>query len=118
MVGAVGGVSVKFQRLRWAKAEERLDALAVTPSHARTAGLDVSSDGGRRTAFQLLSLPGIDFHQLLRPPFQRGTPRIGQAVNAALGAVEPAVKVVLHDLGRVRNIRLQLAHLARTQRQR
>lgn len=37
----------------------RLDALAVTPSAARKAGLAVNADGQRRSAFELLSYPSV-----------------------------------------------------------
>ncbi len=38
-----------------------LDSQAFTPKQLRTAGLDVKEDGSRRTAFQLLSFPDINF---------------------------------------------------------
>ena len=67
--GAVGPLRAAHfagKQRRLTEAAERLQALAVTPSRARASGLDVGSDGGRRTAFQLLSLPGIGFQELLR----------------------------------------------------
>jgi tRNA uridine 5-carboxymethylaminomethyl modification enzyme len=51
---------------RIAQAERRLHDCSATPSQARAAGLQVSADGSRRTAYQLLSLPGVDFARLLR----------------------------------------------------
>lgn len=38
----------------------QLDALAVTPSAARKAGLAVNADGQRRSAFELLSYPSVE----------------------------------------------------------
>src|SRR6267142_2600356 len=45
-------------------------------------------------------------------------PGIGQHVDAALGAIEPAIDVVLQDLRRVGNLRLEVAHTPRPSRQR
>ena len=41
-----------------------LRALSLTPSEAGLHGLDVNRDGRRRTAFDLLALPGIDIPRL------------------------------------------------------
>jgi tRNA uridine 5-carboxymethylaminomethyl modification enzyme len=40
-------------------ARVRLDAVSVTPTEAEAAGLPVKQDGRRRTAFELLALPGV-----------------------------------------------------------
>ncbi len=45
-------------------ARERLEALTLTPSEAGRAGIDVNRDGRRRTAFEMLVFPGIDFKRL------------------------------------------------------
>jgi tRNA uridine 5-carboxymethylaminomethyl modification enzyme len=45
-------------------ARERLDALSLTPREAARHGLDLNQDGIRRTAFQLLSYPGITMTRL------------------------------------------------------
>jgi tRNA uridine 5-carboxymethylaminomethyl modification enzyme len=37
----------------------RLDALGVTPNEAQRAGIAVNADGQRRSAFELLSYPGV-----------------------------------------------------------
>ncbi|HEX9159555.1 MAG TPA: tRNA uridine-5-carboxymethylaminomethyl(34) synthesis enzyme MnmG [Rhizomicrobium sp.] len=47
-------------------AEQELQARTVTPAAARAQGIALSTDGGRRTAYQLLSLPGVTFADLLR----------------------------------------------------
>ena len=41
-----------------------LDRLALTPSQGRRAGLAVNRDGVRRSAFELLARPDIDFERL------------------------------------------------------
>ena len=72
-VGDTGGIvgtrrchlfARKCERLR--SAESRLEEHAATPTAARAAGIEVSADGPRRTAYGLLSLPGVRFHDLLR----------------------------------------------------
>src|SRR2546430_11155269 len=56
--------------------------------------------------------------RLLRPAFQRGTSGIGQDIDAALGAIEPAVDIVQQDFRRLRNLRLEIAHPPWPSRQR
>lgn len=46
------------------RARATLDALSLTPNEAVARGLAVNRDGRRRTAFELLSLPGIDLTRL------------------------------------------------------
>jgi len=41
-----------------------LEACTITPNAARAAGLDIKQDGVRRSAYDLLSLPGIDIARL------------------------------------------------------
>ena len=47
------------------EARALLEKQALSPSALRDRGLDVNQDGVRRTAFEVLSYPGIDFHQIL-----------------------------------------------------
>ena len=47
------------------KARVVLDNLSFTPREARACGIDVSEDGTRRSGFELLSIPGVVFDQLL-----------------------------------------------------
>jgi tRNA uridine 5-carboxymethylaminomethyl modification enzyme len=66
-LGCVGPIRAeRFARsqsdLRAARA--RLDALALTPREAARHGFDLNQDGVRRTAFQLLSHPGITLARL------------------------------------------------------
>src|SRR5437868_14867233 len=48
--------------------------------------------------------------RLLGPALQRSMSGIGQHINAALGAVEPAINIVQQNFARVRNCRLEIAH--------
>ncbi len=46
------------------QARGQLEALSLSPSEAERHGLEINKDGRRRTAFELLSYPGIDFERL------------------------------------------------------
>lgn len=46
------------------QAKSLLNELSITPNQAISYGLDLNRDGLRRTAFQLLSYPGIDFSKI------------------------------------------------------
>ena len=56
--------------------------------------------------------------RLLRPALQRGVSGVGQYVDAAFGAIEPAIDIVQQDLRRVGNFGPQIAHPSRALRQR
>jgi tRNA uridine 5-carboxymethylaminomethyl modification enzyme len=45
-------------------ARAQLDSLSLTPNQARAVGIELNQDGIRRSAFQLLSYPGIDWARL------------------------------------------------------
>lgn len=47
------------------RAKSLLTGQTYTPSEANSAGISVSQDGTRRTAFQLLSFPDVTFDQLV-----------------------------------------------------
>src|SRR5690606_33420330 len=47
-----------------AAAAELLGALSLTPTEAGRYGLEVNRDGRRRSAFDLLTLPGVDIPRL------------------------------------------------------
>lgn len=47
-----------------AAAAELLDSLSLTPTEAGRHGLEVNRDGRRRSAFDLLALPGVDIPRL------------------------------------------------------
>lgn len=51
---------------RLTAARDRLDDSSYTPKHLREIGVNVNQDGTRRSGFQLLSIPGIDFSTLLQ----------------------------------------------------
>ena len=54
----------KMERLEAARA--RLKAATFTPKEAAAAGIKVAEDGGRRSAHDLLSFPGVTFEHLLK----------------------------------------------------
>ena len=61
-----------------------LDGLMLTPTQAARHGLDLNRDGIRRTAFQLLSYPGIGFGQLRAiwpEALDRLSPRIAERLE-------------------------------------
>lgn len=58
------------------EARARLSALALTPNEAARHGLKINQDGIRRSAFDLLGFPGVDFAAL-------------RAIWPELGAVDP-----------------------------
>jgi tRNA uridine 5-carboxymethylaminomethyl modification enzyme len=65
--GCVGSRRIQhFERRRSELREwkERLDAFSLTPTEAARHGLSLNQDGIRRTAFQLLSHPDMDWERL------------------------------------------------------
>jgi tRNA uridine 5-carboxymethylaminomethyl modification enzyme len=60
------GRTQRFQDVRekLEKAREIAKALTVTPNEAARAGLEVNRDGARRTAYELLTYPGVDVARL------------------------------------------------------
>ena len=56
-----------------------LDSLSLTPNEAKRAGLGVNQDGRRRTAFELLSYPGMGLRTLAQvwPELSNIPPAIG-----------------------------------------
>ena len=66
-VGCIGSDRARTFRAAQAAlraARARLDALSLTPREAARCGLDLNQDGIRRTAFQLLSHPGMSLGKL------------------------------------------------------
>ena len=55
-----------------------LNELSLTPTEARKQGLGINLDGRRRTAFELLAQPNVDFEQL-------------RAIWPTLGALSPEI---------------------------
>ncbi len=71
-------------------ARSLLDAATLSPSEARKHGLEINKDGRRRSAFELLSYPGIDLArvQTIWPDLRAIPDRIGEqiAVDACYAA--------------------------------
>ncbi len=68
-VGVVGGARlrrVRDKRARLEALQRRLDELGMTPSAAARRGIHLRRDGRRRTARELLGLPGVGFAGLRR----------------------------------------------------
>jgi tRNA uridine 5-carboxymethylaminomethyl modification enzyme len=79
-LGCVGRERTEVFAARSARLEAaraRLEALGLTPTEAAKAGLQLNRDGRRRTAFELLAHPGIDFAAI-------------STIWPELGAVDPA----------------------------
>ena len=64
LVGAERRAAFKAKAEALERARAMLDGFVVTPTEAARAGLDVNRDGRRRTAMELLALPGVDFARL------------------------------------------------------
>jgi len=68
-LGCVGGErAARFAAWHGALAEGRhaLEARGITPTEGARFGLELNRDGQRRTAFDLLSLPSLEFSDLIR----------------------------------------------------
>jgi tRNA uridine 5-carboxymethylaminomethyl modification enzyme len=61
-------------------ARAQLDRLSLTPNQARAVGIDLNQDGIRRSAFQLLSYPDIDWTRLCAvwPELSAVPPRVAE----------------------------------------
>ncbi len=62
-IGLVGDERQAYFTQRMARLEagrELLEALTVTPTEARRAGVNVNADGVRRSAFEIMSYPGTE----------------------------------------------------------
>jgi tRNA uridine 5-carboxymethylaminomethyl modification enzyme len=64
-VGPVRAATFADKSAALASARARLNGLSLTPSEALKVGLDINKDGRRRTAFEMLVYPNIDFARLL-----------------------------------------------------
>jgi tRNA uridine 5-carboxymethylaminomethyl modification enzyme len=66
-VGCVGSARSRAFAAKMASldaARRVMDGLSLTPNQAQKYGIAVRLDGTRRSAHELLSLPGVDFHAL------------------------------------------------------
>ena len=85
----LGCVSERRKRLFEQKAERletargRLDDAVFTPREVQNMGVQVSKDGAKRTAFQLLSFPDVTFERLAEA--RPGLAEIDQDIQAQLG---------------------------------
>ncbi len=67
-IGCVGkGRNAAFQAKldRLAKAKSALESRSWTPREAAAAGINIAADGARRTGFDLLSFPDVNFDMLI-----------------------------------------------------
>ena len=65
-VGRARREAVEDRRARYDAARRALEEIAVTPDEADRRGFEVRKDGVRRSGFDLLALPGVDFARLRR----------------------------------------------------
>lgn len=85
-LGCVGEARQEVYRRKakdMASAKGLLDAQGFTPKEATAAGIKVSQDGNRRTAFQLLSFPRVNFEDVvaLVPELEEVQPDIRRQVE-------------------------------------
>ena len=64
-VGAGRAVAYGVKSAALANARARLEAASLSPSAAARGGLEINRDGRRRSGFELLAYPGIDFGRLV-----------------------------------------------------
>ena len=82
-VGAKRAQAFQTKARRLAEAEALARSLSLTPNEARSAGVAVNQDGRRRTAYELLSLPGFGREEL-----RRIWPSFGAIEDATLAQLE------------------------------
>jgi tRNA uridine 5-carboxymethylaminomethyl modification enzyme len=65
------------------RTRQRLQSLSLTPQEAARHGLELNQDGIRRTGYQLLSYPSIDWDDLSRvwPEFSSVTPQVKERLE-------------------------------------
>ncbi|AWN34946.1 tRNA uridine-5-carboxymethylaminomethyl(34) synthesis enzyme MnmG [Methylobacterium radiodurans] len=85
-LGCVGGTRAAHfaaSQGELAAVRAQLDALSLTPSQARSHGIVLNQDGIRRSAFQLLSYPELDWARLASvwPELAAVTPRIAERLR-------------------------------------
>ena len=66
-----------------AAARQDLEQASLTPRELAASGVDIAADGGRRSAFEFLSFPSIDFDTLsnLVPQLARHSPEIREQMS-------------------------------------
>ncbi|WP_342162295.1 tRNA uridine-5-carboxymethylaminomethyl(34) synthesis enzyme MnmG [Methylobacterium sp. SD21] len=83
LVGRQRATHFEQSRAALAAARARLDSLSLTPSQAAAQGIALNQDGIRRSAFQLLSYPEIDWARLAAvwPDLAEVPPRIADRLR-------------------------------------
>jgi len=66
LIGAERRTVFATKKARLERARAQMRSLSLTPNEAHKRGVAVRLDGTRRTALELLSLPGVDFAALAR----------------------------------------------------
>jgi tRNA uridine 5-carboxymethylaminomethyl modification enzyme len=64
VVGAERSAAFAVKRAALAEGRRLLEGLTLTPNEAARHGIEINRDGRRRSAFELLSYPGIDMARL------------------------------------------------------
>jgi tRNA uridine 5-carboxymethylaminomethyl modification enzyme len=77
-IGAARRTAYHAKDALLSRARELLAHVSLTPNEAQRHGLKVNQDGGRRSAFDLLALPGVSIESL-------------QQIWPELGAIEPKI---------------------------
>jgi tRNA uridine 5-carboxymethylaminomethyl modification enzyme len=85
-IGCIGTARADLHRGKMANIEHAMryaQSVSVTPNEADKFGLALSHDGLRRTAFELLSYPGVDLAAITRiwPKFAEFDPKIAEQVE-------------------------------------
>ncbi|GJD79876.1 tRNA uridine 5-carboxymethylaminomethyl modification enzyme MnmG [Methylobacterium gregans] len=82
-VGSARAAHFSASQVELTAARARLDALSLTPTEARGHGIALNQDGIRRSAFQLLSYPELDWARLSRvwPELGAVTPRLAERLR-------------------------------------
>jgi tRNA uridine 5-carboxymethylaminomethyl modification enzyme len=63
-IGAERRASYRTKAEALTQGRALLEGLSLTPTEAGRAGIEINRDGRRRTAFEMLSYPGVDFARL------------------------------------------------------
>jgi tRNA uridine 5-carboxymethylaminomethyl modification enzyme len=87
-IGCVGAERAAHHRQKMAALEDltrQVRALSLTPNEAARHGLALNRDGQRRTAYELLSYPGVDFGVIsaIWPRLAEASPKIAEHVEIA-----------------------------------
>ena len=83
IVGPKRSAAFASKLARLDEARARMEALNLTPNEAQKCGIAVRLDGTRRTAHELLGLPGVDFQVLsgIWPQLQELEPQVAEQLE-------------------------------------